>query len=86
MGWSDDGLPVVRGNWGDLWSTADAAWLLDVPVREVRAALRRNSVEPVGKRHDAGRGTRHVRIYLASDVLQALDMECSPVTEAFYGP
>lgn len=75
MSWSGAELPVVD-DLGDLWSTADAAWLLDMPVRQVRDELRRAGVEAAGKRHDRGRGTRHVRVYLAADVLKALGMSC----------
>jgi hypothetical protein len=85
MSWTGGELPVVEG-WGDLWSTADASWLLDMPVRQVRDELRRAGIEAVGKRHDRGRGTRHVRVYLASDVLEALGMSCSPLSGSFYGP
>lgn len=84
MGWSGANLPVVSGSWGELWSTADAAWLLDVPVREVRDVIRKKAVEPVGKRHDRGRGTRHVPVYHASDVLKALDMGGITLSEIFY--
>lgn len=80
MSWSGEGLPVTGWGAGDLWSTADAAWLLDMPVRQVRDELRRAGVEAVGKRHDRGRGTRHVRVYAANDVLKALGMTCGTVS------
>lgn len=86
MSWSGADLPVIQDRWADLWSVADAAWLLDIPAREVREALRRNAVEVVGKRYDQGRGTRHVRVYLASDVLEALDLGGDILAEVLYGP
>lgn len=57
-----------------LWSTADAAWLLDIDVRMVRDALRTARVEAVGKRFDRGRSSRHVRVYLAEEVIGALGL------------
>lgn len=86
MGWSGADLPVISDRWADLWSVADAAWLLDIPAREVREVLRRNCVEAVGKRYDRGRGTRHVRVYAASDVLEALDLGGDALAEVLYGP
>lgn len=86
MSWTGIGLPVVRDRWADLWSVADAAWLLDVPARDVREALRRGAVEAVGKRYDQGRGTRHVRVYQACDVLEALNMGGVALAEVLYGP
>jgi hypothetical protein len=54
---------------------ADAAWLLDVPPRQIREALRAGGAEAVGRRLERGRGTRHVRVYRAEDVLRSLGQE-----------
>jgi hypothetical protein len=72
---AEDGVPEVGWADGGFWSTADAAWLLDVPVRIVREAVRNAGIEVVGRRFEAGRGTRHVRVYRAEDVLQALGLD-----------
>lgn len=77
MSWLSADLPLVTlagGSGGEFWSTADAAWLLDVSQRAVREAVRRAGIEAAGKRHDRGRGTRHVRVYRAEELLQALGM------------
>lgn len=85
MSWSGEGLRIVDGDWAVLWSTADAAWLLDVPVREVREKLRKRGVRAAGKRFDRGRGRRHVPVYAAEDVLEALDMGGVALAEVIYG-
>lgn len=56
---------------------ADAAWLLGVEAREIRRALRAGGVQAIGKRLEAGRGTRHVRVYRGLDVLEALGLKIS---------
>lgn len=68
-------LPEV--GWGDgaLWSVADAEWLLEFPARRIREALRAGGREAVGRRLETGRGTRHVRVYHASDVLEVLGLK-----------
>lgn len=75
MSWESESGPEV--DWGDgtLWSVADAAWLLDLPPRQVRGALRAGGAEAVGRRLEKGRGTRHVRVYRAGDVLGALGLK-----------
>ncbi len=67
-------LPEVDWADGSVWSIADAAWLLDVSAREVRDAVRNAGVQAVGRRLERGRGTRHVRVYRALDVLEALGL------------
>jgi hypothetical protein len=74
MSWSSAGLGILPGRSGEEWTVADAAWLLDVPAREIREALRAGGTTPVGKRFDRGRGTRHVRVYAAEDVLRVLGL------------
>lgn len=73
MSWESRELGVV-GFQGDRWSTADAAWLLGVEERDVRDAIRREGVEAVGKRKSLWGGTRHVRVFLADDILRVLGM------------
>lgn len=72
MSWDSEDLPAVGWDDGSVWSVADAAWLLELPVRRVRAALRAGEIEAIGKRHERGRSTRHVRVYRAEDVLRVL--------------
>lgn len=60
---------------GRLWSVADAAWLLDLPPRQVREALRAGGAKAIGRRLEKGRSTRHVRVYRADDVLEALGLK-----------
>jgi hypothetical protein len=74
MSWKSEGLPIVGWGDGGAWSVADAEWLLDVPARKVREALRAGGIEAMGLRFDRGRGTRHVRVYRAEDVLRVLSM------------
>lgn len=68
-------LPEVGWGDGDLWSVGDAEWLLDVPGRQIREALRAGGREAVGRRLETGRSTRHVRVYRASDVLEVLGLK-----------
>lgn len=76
LSWAaEEGLGEVDWGAGDLWSVADAAWLLGVGARRIREALRAGGVEAVGRRLERGRGTRHVRVYAAEDVLRVLGQE-----------
>jgi hypothetical protein len=75
MSWKSDELEVVGWGDGSLWSVIDAAWLLDVPERTVRDAVRRAALEAAGKRRYWTRGTRHVRVYRADEVAEALGLK-----------
>lgn len=81
MSWKSEGLPIVGWGDGGAWSVADAEWLLDVPARKVREALRAGGIEAMGLRFDRGRGTRHVRVYRAEDVLRVVDQKKFQVAE-----
>jgi hypothetical protein len=72
MTWHSGELRIVSWQEKGMWSTADAAWLLDIPVRTVRDALRRAGVDAAGKRYDHGRSTRYVRVYPSDEVLRVL--------------
>lgn len=75
-GWSSSGLPVIDGHYAEYWSTAEAAYLLGPPFlseEQVRQLVHLIGMEPAGKRWVKGRGTRHVRVYRAAELVRAYD-------------
>jgi hypothetical protein len=74
MSWEAEAGPELGWEAG-VWSVADAEWLLEIPARRIREALRAGGKEAAGRRLERGRGTRHVRVYRAEDVLEALGLK-----------
>lgn len=73
MSWSSAGLPVICGREDVLWSVRGAALVLDCQPDQVATVIRRAGIAPAGKRHEAGLGTRHMRVYPAVLILRAWD-------------
>ncbi len=71
-GWSAENLPLVEKD-EKMWTVAEAAVRLLLPVAEVRLLARR--IEPVGKRRTAGAGKpgRCARVYRAKSFIEAYD-------------
>lgn len=71
-GWSSQGLQVVATNDKRYWSIYDATIILGEPFDEKRVAMliKLADLKPAGKRHNGSR-RRHVRVYLAADILNA---------------
>jgi hypothetical protein len=73
MAWNSAELPVITGRYEEFWSTADAAFLLDLSPRAVRDAIARAGLQPAGKRFEKGRGTRHARVYPVTELLRVTE-------------
>lgn len=71
-GWSSQDLPVVPLLDDRYWSTFDAAELLGPSRTSIRDLIRLAGLKPVGKRPN-GSKRRHVRVYLAEDLLRAYE-------------
>lgn len=69
-GWSSQGLRVIDVNDERYWSVFDATVALRPTVTEEQVAnmIKLVNLQPAGKRHGGSR-RRHVRVYLASDIL-----------------
>jgi hypothetical protein len=75
-GWSSAGLPLIEGHYDIYWSTTEAAYLLGPPQlseEQVRQLVHLVGMQPVGKRWVKGRGTRHVRVYRANELIRAYE-------------
>lgn len=74
-GWSSQNLPVVPLLDERYWSVFDAATLLGPPKlseSRVRNLINLAQLRPVGKRPN-GPKKRHVRVYLAADLVRAYE-------------
>jgi hypothetical protein len=74
-GWSSADLAVVATDDVHYWSVADAATLLGPPTlsqAQVRNLVHLAGLQPKGKRYNGAR-RRHVRVYDATELIEAFD-------------
>lgn len=74
-GWSSRGLPLVGTTDPAYWSVYDASIMLGPPKlseKQVRDMINLAGLRPPGKRRNGSR-RRHVRVYLAVDLIDAFE-------------
>lgn len=71
MTWRSADLPVITA-YDTHWSAAEAAFVLMLPEKAVREAIRRMEIPPAGKRPGSGGRGRTPIVYAASDLVAVL--------------